>query len=171
GPTPESPVPETDEPARAANEADDAPVLATACATCRGLCCDQGGTTAMLAAVDIARWHRRDPDAAPEAAISAYLDALPAEAVAGSCVYLGAEGCALPRAMRADWCNRVQCRERATLQAELAGAADRPAVMVARDPGGQRPRAVGGWSAGAGPVHVALAPAGAEGGDPPGEAE
>ncbi|HET7408977.1 MAG TPA: hypothetical protein VFJ13_02140 [Paracoccaceae bacterium] len=156
------PVPEGDEPGRAGIEADEAPVLATACAICSGRCCDRGGTTGMLEAAEIARWRRRAPQATPDEAIAAYTALLPAESVAGSCVYLGAAGCGLPRPMRANWCNRFQCRERAGLQSDLAEAGDDRALMIANDSDNNRPGGIGGWSAAAGLVHVPLAPASGE---------
>src|SRR5690606_36272427 len=157
-----SPVPDAEEDGRAAIEAEETPVLATACGVCRGGGCDRGGTTGMLEGAEIARWRKREPELTPEEAIAAYLGALPEEAVAGSCVYLGTAGCALPRAMRANWCNRFQCRERASLQAELAEAGDVPVLMVTNDSDNHRPGAVAGWSAVAAPVYVSVAAAGDE---------
>ncbi len=163
-----APVPVEDAARRAAIEAGEAPVLAAACALCRGKCCDRGGRTAMLDEEDIGRWRRREPEAGPEQVIAAYMDALPGETVAGSCVFLGAAGCTLPRAMRNDWCNASQCRERAHLEGALAEGDDAGVVMVADDAERDRAGAVGGWSQAAGLVRVPVARAGRGAGDPDG---
>jgi hypothetical protein len=152
----ETPVPE-EEPGRAGAEADEAPALAAACAVCRGLCCDRGGTTAMLGPAEIGRWRRREPEGTPQQAVAAYRERLPAESVVVSCVYLGAAGCTLPRRMRNDWCNRFSCRERDVLAAALAESGGERIVIVAHDEENHRPGAIGGWSAANGPVHVPFA--------------
>lgn len=151
------PPSDAEDAGRARSESAEAPVLSTACAICAGQCCDRGGTTAMLTAVDIARWRGREPEATSEQAIGAYASHLPAESIAGSCVYLGRDGCALPRPMRADWCNRFQCRQRAVL-ADRVDSEDTPSVlMVAYDRDRRRSAALGGWSRAAGSVVAAPA--------------
>lgn len=139
---------------RAALEAEEAPVLAAACSLCRGKCCDQGGRTAMLDEDDIVRWRAREPSATSEQAVAAYMACLPGETVAGSCVFLGAAGCALPRTMRNNWCNASQCKEREHLQGAVAEKDDAAVVMIADDVDREGPGAVGGWSPATGLVEV-----------------
>ena len=133
-------------PASAAIEAPETALLSTACAICAGHCCDRGSVTGMLTAADIRRWRAGKMDSGPEQAVEAFTSHLPTESISGSCVYLGAEGCALPRRMRSDWCNRFQCRERAALAEASAEAEAAPVLMVAHDRDGDRPVAAGGWS-------------------------
>lgn len=140
------PAQDPEAPARAAIEAPEGALLSTACAICAGHCCDRGGMTGMLTAADIRRWRARAMDSGPEQAVEAFVFHLPAESVSDSCVYLGAEGCALPRRMRSDWCNRFQCRERAALAEASTEAEAAPVLMVAHDRDGDRPGGAGGWS-------------------------
>ncbi len=97
-----------------------------ACASCRGLCCRHGEPHAFLRPATLRRYLRRHPEQTPEQALRAYLNFIPAESTAGSCIYHGRQGCALPRAMRSDVCNRYLCEDLERLQK----AADAPPVVA-----------------------------------------
>ncbi|MBU6367904.1 MAG: hypothetical protein KJT01_16945, partial [Gemmatimonadetes bacterium] len=86
------------------------------CATCRGECCTAGGTRAFLTADSLVRVRAQRATLgvhgeSPEAIAALYRDRLPAEHYEGSCVFHERTGCALPRALRANLCNRYQCGE------------------------------------------------------------
>ncbi len=87
---------------------DDASLLAV-CSTCRGTCCKAGENHAFVTRAVLTRVkaERRFPTDAP--LLQAYLDRVPEEARQGSCIYHGARGCALPRTMRSETCNRFLC--------------------------------------------------------------
>jgi hypothetical protein len=85
------------------------PSAAGVCATCRGYCCRLGGSRAFIDQRTIARVQSQWPDLSEEGLVAAYLDALPARHAAGSCVYHGAGGCALPRDLRSNVCNDYFC--------------------------------------------------------------
>src|SRR5579862_7487974 len=78
-----------------------------ACASCRGLCCRHGEPHAFLRPATLRRYFRQHPEETPAQALRAYLNFIPAESASGSCIYHGRQGCALPRAMRSDVCNRT----------------------------------------------------------------
>lgn len=102
--------PEDEDPAdREKHENPEPAVVAGACATCQGNCCERGGNTALLLPGDLARYRRRHPEAAPEEIIDTYLSHLPDASTRGGCVYQAETGCALPRAMRQDICNSYYC--------------------------------------------------------------
>lgn len=83
-------------------------LLGQACATCRGACCQRGGTNAWLTADSVRRAlvaTAQDP-----AALRAqYLRDLPTRHYRGSCVYHTARGCALSPELRADTCHAFLC--------------------------------------------------------------
>ena len=87
---------------------DPTPVGIAACTACQGACCGCGGERAYLTEATMQR-------VASELRLSSaqmlrrYLASVPREAVRGSCIYQGAQGCTLDRAIRADKCNRYYC--------------------------------------------------------------
>jgi hypothetical protein len=88
---------------------------------CRGHCCLKGNSTQAFLTVDSIAWVRRnDPLATPEAIRDAYLSRVPAQSVAGSCLFHGDRGCTLPRTIRAEICNAWQCDERVAIASQLA---------------------------------------------------
>lgn len=97
--------------------------LEAGCRVCEGLCCETGGNHAYLTAEELAGKLARDPSLTAEALYVAYVAHLPERSYEGSCVFHGAEGCALPRPMRADICNSYRCRGLAELAAALEEAA------------------------------------------------
>ncbi len=145
------PVPQ-DDPGRNEAERDVPPLVATACAACRGQCCSRGGTTAFLQATDIARWRQRDPEATAEEVLDWYLGMLPAESIGDACVFQGAQGCALPRDRRGDPCNAYHCRSLRILRELIVGESDPKVVLVVDDAAEDEARGVVGWSAATGPV-------------------
>ncbi len=113
-----------------------------ACAACRGWCCQHGaGRMAFLSARDIARQRARRPEADAAAMLALYRDALPDRSLHGSCVYHGAQGCVLPRTLRAETCNAFRCFELREIDQTLARSRKRRLMAVARN--GPRPRAFG----------------------------
>ena len=89
--------------------ADVLPILGSACANCRGSCCQRGGTAAYIDRRVVKRYLAKNPSASPRDLIEAYCQYLPAESYRGSCVYHSAIGCALPREMRSNSCNNTVC--------------------------------------------------------------
>lgn len=87
---------------------DDASILAL-CRTCSGSCCKSGEDHAYLTRAVLSRV-KKELKLADEASIlKTYLDLVPKVSHEGSCIYHAAEGCALPRAMRSETCNRFIC--------------------------------------------------------------
>lgn len=84
-----------------------------ACGTCRGACCPSGGSTAFLDTERMVVIRRvlaaqGDTPTADEM-ITRYKRYVPDEHVEGSCVMHGADGCTVPRMVRASLCNRYRC--------------------------------------------------------------
>jgi hypothetical protein len=75
--------------------------FADACATCRGHCCSKGGNDAYLDETAIAKAWARHPRLSKRALMQLYLDAIPKKAFADSCIFHAANGCSLPRSLRA----------------------------------------------------------------------
>ena len=104
------------------------------CAQCAGACCTIGaGHHAFVDAAVIARWQAAHEGGSSEDAITDYLARLPAEHVHGGCGFQSATGCTLPRALRADVCNRYVCVPLTALGKALAGDAQHAAVVLTAD--------------------------------------
>lgn len=86
-------------------------LVASACGLCRGNCCQLGKEHAFLRPETIVEYWQREPSARPREIFDAYLSYLGNHTVEGSCVFHGAEGCALPREMRSFVCNEYLCGE------------------------------------------------------------
>ncbi len=88
-------------------------ILGASCATCMGECCNSGGTHAFLQADSITRVRAQlEQDGVattPDSLAALYASYLPAQHYRASCVYHTRGGCALPRAMRSNLCNRYVC--------------------------------------------------------------
>jgi hypothetical protein len=84
-------------------------VARAGCALCGGYCCKGGGDHAYLDERDMARVRRARPELEARAVIRLYMERLPAEGYAGSCVFHGARGCTLDRSLRSDVCNSYFC--------------------------------------------------------------
>lgn len=87
---------------------DDASLLAV-CRTCRGACCKWGEDHAYLTRAVLSRVKAEQRIANEASLLEAYLERVPKLARQGSCIYHGDHGCALPRAMRSETCNRYLC--------------------------------------------------------------
>jgi hypothetical protein len=101
-------------------------LLGQACATCRGACCQRGGTNAWLTADSV----RRALEATgqdPQALRAQYLRELPARHYRDSCVYHTHRGCALSPALRADTCHAFLCDGLDALVSLVRGS--RPAAI------------------------------------------
>lgn len=86
----------------------DASLLAV-CRTCRGACCKSGETHAYLTRAVLSRVKAEQRIANEASLLESYLDRVPTTARQGSCIYHGSQGCALPRSMRSETCNRFLC--------------------------------------------------------------
>ena len=86
-----------------------AAAYARACANCRGHCCRHGAEHAYVREDTMLRYLAAHPEAGLEEVLDEYLRHVGTRTVRGSCVYHGAHGCTLPRALRADICNRYVC--------------------------------------------------------------
>ena len=84
-------------------------VLTTACSACRGHCCKGGGDHGYLDERVMARVRHARPDLDARAVMRGYVERVPAEGYAGSCVFHGARGCTLDRSLRSDVCNSYFC--------------------------------------------------------------
>lgn len=103
-------------------------LMAHACSTCRGHCCQQGGEHAFLHPHAILKYWQHHPDHRPADVLEAYLARLPRRSVRGSCVYHGRDGCTLEPFMISHICKRFICRG----AAELINTTEEPgAVAVA----------------------------------------
>ena len=123
-----SPVPEAPEDGPAA-------LIAAACTACRGSCCRSGGDHAYLTEETLARAWRARPDRPLAEVVDAYTRLLPAESVRDSCIYHAATGCALPRALRSDTCNRHLCGKLKQLLTTLPAERPPPLLAVLFDDG------------------------------------
>jgi hypothetical protein len=83
------------------NQKPEATTFADACAACRGHCCSKGGNDAYLDENAIAQAWARHPRLSKRALMQRYLDAIPKKAFADSCIFHAANGCSLPRSLRA----------------------------------------------------------------------
>lgn len=79
------------------------------CTACAGGCCTKGGEAAYLTTQTMRRVLTENPELAPEQLQPLYLAQLPAESMAGSCIYHTSMGCALSRDLRSDTCNAYAC--------------------------------------------------------------
>lgn len=84
-------------------------VARAACGVCRGSCCKGGGEHAYLDERTMARVRQARPKLEAGAVIGLYVASIPATAYHESCIFHGAEGCTLDRALRSDVCNGYFC--------------------------------------------------------------
>jgi len=103
-----------------------------ACTACRGHCCRLGEDHAFLRPATLRRFHKAHPDWTATQVVDAYVARIPGEGTQGSCVFHGREGCALPRSMRSDVCNRFLCEGLEQLH-EAAAGGSRPVLAVCFD--------------------------------------
>jgi len=94
--------------------------LSAACTVCRGQCCFTGLANRAFLDADGLRAPLFDrPDMRAQEIADFYLDLLPQEHVAESCLYHASTGCALPRWARAELCGTYLC---GTVHAFLEGS-------------------------------------------------
>jgi len=86
------------------------PLGVCVCRVCRGVCCHWGKDHAFLDGATIGRFVARSGASIPRAIVRAYAVFLPETSVEGGCIYQAADGCALPRWMRAPLCNDYRCQ-------------------------------------------------------------
>lgn len=108
------------------------PILGAGCAVCQGRCCWQGGVQAYLTVELVLRFRAQHPHATAEDVYREYDSRLGDQTYEDSCVYHQERGCALPRDLRADICNRFECEELDELRRE-APAAGEAVLLVALD--------------------------------------
>ena len=100
-PAPDEPLP--------ASRTDVDSVLGHMCGRCRGVCCATGRDHAWATEATFHSYLDAHPDRDADAVLAAYMERLPRRSVDRSCVFHRSDGCALPRDMRADKCNRYLC--------------------------------------------------------------
>jgi hypothetical protein len=109
--------------------------LGHACATCRGQCCTAGGNHAFLRGENLTRLRNEHPDDTAESLLAQYAAHLPEQHYRDSCVYHTTSGCALPRTLRSDLCNRYLCGGLTQLKRTLAISGGATAYIGAADTG------------------------------------
>lgn len=105
-------------------------LIAGACATCRGKCCASGRDHAHLDTDSLAHIVTSHGWTAAEA-LAAYAAHVPRTHYRDSCVYHGTDGCALPRDMRSDVCNRHLCGSLTQIARAMSDGARAPFFAVA----------------------------------------
>ena len=110
-----------------------ASILGRSCATCRGECCTAGGDHAFLREDSLARVRASHPSHNEQSLLEAYEGHLPARHYRGSCVYHTTVGCALPRTLRANICNRYLCGGLTQLKRALESSESEIAFVAAAD--------------------------------------
>lgn len=116
---------ESASPLRAEPEGFVGEVARTACNLCRGWCCKGGGDHGYLDERVMARVRQAQPELDARGVMRLYLDRLPAQSYAGSCVFHAETGCVLDRSLRSDVCNSYFCSGLGNLvksDAKLSGA-------------------------------------------------
>lgn len=68
-----------------------------------------GGDSGYIDARTLRRVREQRPELGTEQLVALYLEAIPERTVAGSCVFHGERGCALPRSLRSRVCNDFYC--------------------------------------------------------------
>lgn len=124
-------------PVAAPTGSDDSPaltaILGRSCATCRGECCTAGGNHAFLRDDSIERVRSEHPSLDAPSLLARYADHLPARHYRGSCVYHASDGCALPRDLRSNLCNRYVCGGLTQLKSALHANDSAEAFVAAAD--------------------------------------
>jgi hypothetical protein len=100
------------------------------CAMCRGHCCRKGGDHGFISPSTLQRVLAANPAVSGDALIDTYVSHVPARSYAGSCIYHGASGCALPRALRSEVCTSYLCTGLKTLSESASQHPERVVVGV-----------------------------------------
>jgi len=129
------PIPDRAEGQTAVAEAPPAAraVMGMACSCCKGACCKDGADHAYLTVDTIRRYRAAHPEQRPRDTLAAYLDRVGHRTYEGSCIFHRGDGCALPRDMRADLCNRHYCKALLEFQRTLPAEGPIRAFFVAAD--------------------------------------
>jgi hypothetical protein len=132
---------QNDEPAAApprrsdgASTLHDLPV-GSICAACRGACCVNGGDHGYITTATLRAAEARD---AAGTIVDHYLAHVPRRTYAGSCIFHAPTGCALPRDLRSETCNRHLCAPLTRLAAGWVDAPERPYIATFTEPNGGR---------------------------------
>ena len=108
--------------------------LGKGCACCKGSCCQGGAFShAYLTAERIRRYMAAHPQRSPRQVLADYMGFIGDRTFDQSCVYHQADGCSLPRAMRADICNLFLCGGLLEFEQKLPATAPLRAFIVAAD--------------------------------------
>jgi len=110
-----------------------AAVLARGCATCGGACCTAGGDHAFLRRDNLRRIRRAHATIDDATLHATYAAHIPERHYAGSCLFHAEHGCALPRTLRSDLCNRYLCGDLGRLAAALEACGGTTAFVGAAD--------------------------------------
>lgn len=108
-------------------------VARAGCALCGGYCCKGGGEHAYLDERTMARVRRARPELEARAVIRLYIERVPAEGYAGSCVFHGKQGCTLDRSLRSDVCNSYFCNGLRDFMAIADGVTSAVVIGVGKD--------------------------------------
>lgn len=84
-------------------------LLGKACATCKGYCCELGGTHAFLDYWSLQRYIATSGQLSETQLIENYSAYLPTSSYKNSCVFHASNGCTLPENMRSITCNNYKC--------------------------------------------------------------
>lgn len=108
--------------------------LGLICAVCQGYCCIHGGVhNAFITRKTLSRFATQQNILSLDEVVPIYLDYLPAEHRDNACLYQTAQGCNLPRDLRADICNQYECSGLRAARERLPTANSRCAVIVRHD--------------------------------------
>ncbi len=107
-------------------------LLLTACATCRGKCCREGGDHAFLSAESMIAYLQRFPAADDDAVVAHHLRHIGETTMTHGCVYQGLRGCTLAAELRADICHRFHCTGLLMLKGQFAAGEPVRAYLVHR---------------------------------------
>lgn len=121
------------EDASPSDSAEASAILGLSCATCRGECCTAGGDHAFLREDSLTRVRLQNPLVGESELMAVYASHLPARNYRGSCVYHTTGGCALPRALRSNICNRYLCGGLTQLKRALESSGSNAAFVGAAD--------------------------------------
>lgn len=110
-----------------------AALLGRSCATCRGECCTAGGDHAFLRADSVARIRHEHQSLGDAGLLALYNAHVPQRHYRGSCLFHETTGCALPRTLRSDLCNRYICGGLTQLTSALDATGGTVAFVGAAD--------------------------------------
>ncbi|MCK0148474.1 hypothetical protein MWU54_00425 [Marivita sp. S6314] len=106
-------------------------VYNAACIACQGDCCTLGGDRHGFLTEETMHYIRwTHPTKSRDDILEMYRSYYPEASTKNSCVYHGAQGCTLPRHLRADICNTFQCPSRRALIANHARKPRNGAVVA-----------------------------------------